>query len=173
MMVHLPLRILALSLLSLTAATASSFTDSDSDDALDTSSPGSSSILQTELSRASNSSLLWGPYNPGLYFGIRPRIPESFRGALIWSAVNDFSDFQNGPRYEARQEDGMRGYGWDEYDIRLGGRQVMRDVGNKVEVVTEFVKVEGGEHGGSWGVRVRGTVDEDGELSSAAIGGYG
>lgn len=55
--------------------------------------------------------------------------------------------FHLGPRYECKQEDGMHGYGWDEYDIRTGGKQVMRDVGNKVDIETSFVKVEGGEHG--------------------------
>ena len=29
-------------------------------------------ILVNEIERASNQSLLWGPYNPSLYFGMRP-----------------------------------------------------------------------------------------------------
>lgn len=53
-------------------------------------------VLQQELARASNQSLLWGPYNPGLYFGLRPRIPNSFRAALMWTSVDEFADFQNG-----------------------------------------------------------------------------
>ena len=41
----------------------------------------------------------------------------------------------------------MASYGWEEYDIRTGGRQVMHDQNNHIDVVTEFVKVEGGENG--------------------------
>ena len=55
----------------------------------------------------------------------------------------------------------MAGYGWDEYDVRQGGRQTIHDAGNKIDLTTEFVKVPGGKHGGSWGVRVKGTPRED------------
>ena len=55
----------------------------------------------------------------------------------------------------------MAGYGWDEYDVRRGGRQTIHDAGNKVDITTEFVKFPGGDHGGSWGVRVSGTPRED------------
>ena len=43
----------------------------------------------------------------------------------------------------------MAGYGWEEYDVRSGGRQVIRDQGNKIDITTEFVKVEGGTDGRS------------------------
>lgn len=86
-----PIRHLAVSALALLAGCSAT----TSDDELLTE-PGTEAILHSEMARASNDSLLWGPYNPGLYFGIRPRIPESFRGALIWTAVNDFTDFQHG-----------------------------------------------------------------------------
>lgn len=55
----------------------------------------------------------------------------------------------------------MAGYGWDEYDVRQGGRQTIHDSGNKLDLTTEFVKFPGGEHGGSWGVRIKGTPRED------------
>ncbi|KAI4175474.1 MAG: hypothetical protein LQ343_001674 [Gyalolechia ehrenbergii] len=55
----------------------------------------------------------------------------------------------------------MAGYGWDEYDVRLGGRQTIHDAGNMIDITTDFVKVPGGSHGGSWGVRIRGTPREN------------
>ena len=55
----------------------------------------------------------------------------------------------------------MAGYGWDEYDVRLGGRQIIHDAGNSMDITTEFVKIPGGQHGGSWGVRIKGTPRED------------
>ena len=55
----------------------------------------------------------------------------------------------------------MAGYGWDEYDVRTGGRQTIHDAGNNLDMQMEFVKVSGGTHGGSWGVRIKGTPRED------------
>lgn len=55
----------------------------------------------------------------------------------------------------------MRGYGWDEYDPRKGGRQSIHDVGNSIDLTIDFVKVPGGLHGGSWAARVKGTPRDD------------
>jgi mannosyl-oligosaccharide glucosidase len=54
----------------------------------------------------------------------------------------------------------MRGYGWDEYDIRQGGRQTIHDTGNKLDLTIDFIKVPG-VHGGNWGVRVKGVPSQD------------
>lgn len=67
-----------------------------------------------------------------------------------------------GIRHTCEQSDGMAGYGWDEFDARLGGVQTIQDVGNKIDIKTMFVKIPGGTHGGSWATRVRGTVRKDG-----------
>lgn len=56
----------------------------------------------------------------------------------------------------------MAGYGWDEYDIREGGRQVIHDEGNTLDLTIEFVKVPGGQHGGNWAARVKGTPRANG-----------
>lgn len=55
----------------------------------------------------------------------------------------------------------MAGYGWDEYDIRKGGRQTIHDAGNSLDLTIDFIKVPGGEHGGNWGARVKGVPRED------------
>jgi len=60
----------------------------------------------------------------------------------------------------------MAGYGWDEYDVRTGGKQTIHDAGNLVDLTTEFVKVPGGSHGGSWGVRVTGKLRDDAPLDT-------
>ena len=54
----------------------------------------------------------------------------------------------------------MAGYGWDEYDVRQGGRQTIHDTGNMIDITTDFVKFPGGENGGSWGLKVKGTPRE-------------
>ena len=68
-----------------------------------------------------------------------------------------FADF----RHTCEQHEGMAGYGWDEYDTRQGGRQTIHDAGNQLDLTTDFVKFPGGSHGGSWGVRVKGTPRAD------------
>jgi len=64
-------------------------------------------------------------------------------------------------RHTCEQHEGMAGYGWDEYDVRQGGRQTIHDAGNSIDITTEFVKIPGGTNGGSWGVRIKGTPRED------------
>ena len=109
---------------------------------------------------SSNDTLLWGPYRPNLYFGVRPRIPKSLLTGLVWANVDSFATINNNWRHTCEQHEGMAGYGWDEYDARNGGRQVIQDTGNKIDLTIDFVKVPGPD-GGSWGARVRGTPRED------------
>lgn len=41
----------------------------------------------------------------------------------------------------------MAGYGWEEYDGRTGGKQVIYDKESTLNLETYLVKVPGGEHG--------------------------
>jgi len=45
--------------------------------------------------------------------------------------------------------------------VRSGGRQTIHDPVNQIDITTEFIKFPGGEHGGSWGARIKGTPRED------------
>ncbi|KAF4628986.1 hypothetical protein G7Y89_g9162 [Cudoniella acicularis] len=119
------------------------------------------SVLFKEFARETNQSLLWGPYRPNVYFGVRPKIPKSFMGGLLWSKVDNFQDVQNNFRHTCEQGDDMKGYGWDEFDARFGGQQTIYDAGNGIDITTMFVKIPGGTHGGSWATRVRGVVRKD------------
>jgi mannosyl-oligosaccharide glucosidase len=53
------------------------------------------SILYKEVARSANQTLLWGPYRPNLYFGVRPRLHKSFMGGLMWANVDSFEDVQH------------------------------------------------------------------------------
>ncbi|KAI9894369.1 MAG: Processing alpha glucosidase I [Vezdaea aestivalis] len=55
----------------------------------------------------------------------------------------------------------MDGYGWDQYDVRTGGRQIIHDKDNGLDLTTEFIKVPGGAHGGSWAARIKGVPRSD------------
>lgn len=48
-------------------------------------------LLESKIraSRVSNNSLLWGTYRPNLYFGTRPRLPESLMSGLMWYGVDN------------------------------------------------------------------------------------
>lgn len=61
--------------------------------------PQDVSILIREAGRASNQSLLWGPYKSNLYFGVRPRIPKSLSAGLIWAKVDDYANAQQSMYY--------------------------------------------------------------------------
>lgn len=62
----------------------------------------------------------------------------------------------SGTRHACDQADNLDSYTWTEYDPREGGVQVIRDSANNVKITTEFLKVSGGDHGGSWAARVKG-----------------
>ena len=55
----------------------------------------------TENARPSNDSLVWGPYRPNLYFGVRPRIPKSLTTGLLWAKVDNFESVQHSRAYLA------------------------------------------------------------------------
>ena len=35
---------------------------------------------------------MWGPYRPGLYFGVRPQVPETFLMGLMWASGTSRED---------------------------------------------------------------------------------
>ena len=47
--------------------------------------------ILAEAAKTSNESLLWGPYRPNLYFGVKPRIPLSLSTGLLWAKVDDYN----------------------------------------------------------------------------------
>lgn len=38
---------------------------------------------------ADTQSLLWGPYRPNVYLGLRPRVPKSVIAGLMWARLED------------------------------------------------------------------------------------
>lgn len=115
----------------------------------------------------------WGPYRPNLYFGVRPRIPETLLMGLMWSNGNSRNELISSKHWRSRhfsfgvlitcisvdlrdtceQDDGMEGYGWTQYDTRVGGSQTIHDSNLQIDLTTNFFKTSDGL---SWGVRVFG-----------------
>ncbi|KKY19128.1 putative mannosyl-oligosaccharide glucosidase [Phaeomoniella chlamydospora] len=100
-------------------------------------------------------------HRSNLYFGVRPRLPRSLMTGLMWAKVDNYASVQNDFRHTCEQHAGMAGYGWEKYDIRTGGREVIHDAGNGIDITIDFVKVPGGSNGGNWGARIKGTPRED------------
>jgi hypothetical protein len=50
--------------------------------------------------KAANESLTWGTYRPNLYFGLKPRIPNSLMTGVMWFGLQDHesarSEFRSG-----------------------------------------------------------------------------
>lgn len=74
---------------------------------------------------------------------------------LMWFGTQDYASLPK-TRHACDQGDGLDSYTWTEYDAREGGVQVIKDSFNNVQITTEFLKIPGGNHGGSWAARVKG-----------------
>ncbi|KAJ7273466.1 glycoside hydrolase family 63 protein [Mycena haematopus] len=96
--------------------------------------------LTSVAAKEVNNTLLWGPYRPI---------------CLMWFGTQDYQSIGK-TRHACDQGDGLTSYTWTEYDTREGGVQVIQDGPNNVKITTEFLKVPGGEHGGSWAARIKG-----------------
>ncbi|KAF5376548.1 hypothetical protein D9757_008280 [Collybiopsis confluens] len=113
------------------------------------------SLASAAYASSSNDTLLWGPYRPNLYFGIRPRIPQSLMTGLMWFGTQDYASISQ-TRHACDQADQLQSYTWSKYDPREGGIQVIKDARNNVQLTTEFLKVPGGDFGGNWAARIKG-----------------
>ncbi|CAG8438177.1 10724_t:CDS:10 [Acaulospora colombiana] len=106
-----------------------------------------SNLLNNKIKaiKASNDSLLWGTYRPNLYFGTRPRLPESLMTGLIWFGVNDYKSFSK-TRHACDQSDELDEYSYKKHDGRSFAMQTITDMKNNVLLKTNFLKVPGGEN---------------------------
>jgi len=81
-----------------------------------------------------------------------------------------FSLFPTDIRHGCEERDGLEKYGWLKHDGRTFGIQGLKDTRNNVDLTTEFIKLPGGEHGGSWGARISGKpLRKDEPVSISAL----
>lgn len=119
-------------------------------------------------------SLLWGTYRPQIYFGIRPAIPDSILSGLLWFSPQRHDSFMKA-RHDCDEGDKLKGYGWKYHDGRSFAIQEIRDIENNYLLETSWVKT--GQEGstaskgspGSWAVRIKGTVIDNGEIESLVL----
>ncbi|SCU92691.1 LAME_0F01068g1_1 [Lachancea meyersii CBS 8951] len=107
-----------------------------------------------DYERNMNQSLLWAPYRSNCYFGIRPRFVNEnpMMMGLMWfdsSSAEGVSQL----RHFVDTGDKLDKYGYELYDPRLGGREVIIDSANNLNLTIHFAKSRNGEN---WGFRVSG-----------------
>ncbi|KAJ1773444.1 Processing alpha glucosidase I [Coemansia sp. RSA 1813] len=111
---------------------------------------------QSEL----ESDLLWGTYRPNLYFGTRPRLPNSLLSGLMWFGLDNQRGYET-IRHSCELGDNLGEYGYARHNGRDFGEQTMLDTDHGVEIKSEFIKVPG-KNGGSWAARFSGrTLNDD------------
>ncbi|KAJ1949901.1 Processing alpha glucosidase I, partial [Linderina macrospora] len=118
-----------------------------------------------------DSSLLWGTYRPNLYFGTRPRIPNSLLTGLMWFGMDDPTSWQR-IRHSCELGDNLAEYGYSRHNGRDFGEQTMRDNDQAVEIRSQFIKVPG-EYGGSWAARISGKTLGNGKEGAALMYYFG
>ncbi|KAJ2704195.1 Processing alpha glucosidase I, partial [Coemansia spiralis] len=111
------------------------------------------SLAQSDM----NAALQWGTYRPNLYFGTRPRVPQSLLSGLMWFGLDDQQNWQR-IRHACEVGDNLSEYGYVRHNGRDFGEQTMRDDDHGVEIRSTFVKAAGGS---SWAVRFTGRTLED------------
>ncbi|PWZ02275.1 glycoside hydrolase [Testicularia cyperi] len=133
--------------------------DYDVDDGLNVDASAGVQAPEALAARAqADASLMWGTYRPQIYFGLRPRLPESLLTGLAWFGLQDYGGFQH-VRHQCSDQDGMKGFTWKYHDGREFGIQEINDNENNYRIETSFLKVDTtNPQGGSWGARISGTV---------------
>lgn len=96
--------------------------------------------------------------------GVRPRHPHSLISGLMWFNADSTNNLQKA-RHFCDQGLDFQGFGWDQYDPRLGGHQVMKDNEFGIDIHTDFVKTEDG----NWAMRVKGIPRPGHEKDSNSI----
>lgn len=120
------------------------------------------SLLIENFKELNRESLNWGPYRSNLYLGIRPRIPDSFMSGLMWFPTNNFEDVRY-CKHECNQNDNIVKFGWNRYDPRYGGREVIADNDSNLTLTIDFVKSEDGEN---WGLKIKGETPNQEDINS-------
>lgn len=89
-----------------------------------------------------NTAPLWGTYRPNLYFGTRPRLPNSLLTGFMWFGLDDIQNFDQ-IRHSCELGDRLSQYGYTRHNGRDFGQQTLRDKDHQVEIYNEFIQIPG------------------------------
>jgi mannosyl-oligosaccharide glucosidase len=111
----------------------------------------------TQLSKPhqdDRTAMLWGPFRPNLYFGLRARTPDSPLIGLMWGEKNGQHLTEYGLRHTCEQADDMASYGWRFYDPRVGGFQEVLDSKHSLNMSMTFHRPASCAARGCWTAKV-------------------
>jgi Glycosyl hydrolase family 63 N-terminal domain len=89
--------------------------------------------LLNAITAASNASLLWGPYRSNLYFGVKPRLPNSLVTGLLWLNADDYMSFSGTPQVLGFLA--VECADWEDFDIRVKLGMIWRRMGGRSMMV--------------------------------------
>lgn len=114
-----------------------------------------------------NDSLLWAPYRPNCYFGIRPRYIDKapFTLGIMWFDSSMYNSLGS-MRHFVTDGHNLEKVSWEVYDPRIGGKEVIVDRESNLNMTISFVKSHNGEN---WAVRVSGKPIDPNLNSTASI----
>lgn len=108
-----------------------------------------------------NNSMLWGTYRPNLYFGTRPRLPNTLMTGLVWAGLTHSQELgipayprlnsnpTIGWRHSCENSHNLSKYGWTKHDGRNFGSQEIIDGQVGWLIKTDFLKKPHGSKGKS------------------------
>lgn len=97
-----------------------------------------------------DSSMLWGSYRPGVYFGLKSREEHPLLTGLMWYLPNQLRSLSD-IRHFCEIGDNLKKYGWTHHDGRNFGIQEIED--GSLSLETSFVKSDG-EQQSAWTARI-------------------
>ncbi|KAJ1652391.1 Processing alpha glucosidase I [Dispira simplex] len=100
----------------------------------------------------SQSTPLWGTFRPNIYFGVRPRLPQSLSTGLMWYPLTSFDGLQQ-IRHDCDMNDEII-YHYQYHDGREFADQIIRDKASNLVLRTKFLLDTSGQE--TWSVRITG-----------------
>eukprot|EP01083_Nonionella_stella_P004423 12790_1 len=96
-------------------------------------------LLLCAISNAGESTLNWGTYRPGYYFGLRARHPRSPLFGFMWYDAGKYEGLGQS-RHACQDSDKLGTYGWYRHNADDFGQQIIFDPMTKLQLTTSFMK---------------------------------
>lgn len=112
--------------------------------------------LAAHLAAEHNSSLLWGTWRPGVYFGLRSRThPTALVAGAMWLRADAVATKRARSLLRHRcEQDVLQRYGYSAHDGRSYATQQLRDAANGIVIDSSYALDQAT---GGWAVRLRGS----------------
>eukprot|EP00474_Spongospora_subterranea_P009137 CRZ09595.1 hypothetical protein [Spongospora subterranea] len=124
-------------------------------------------LITAALPITVNARQTWGTYRPGIYAGVKARVPDSPLFGIMFSNA-DMMDGYNHIRHDCDDRDQMQGFGYEFHDGVQAAVQHLPDLFTGVNLTTSFVQVPGS----GWVLRISGKKLPSSTISSMNLFWY-